>query len=105
MPNGRLSPDELMFGVWDAAPATITVSGTSARNSSDLTIGKVYYLIATTDLCFLQGDSSVTATTSSNYLPAGGIATIKVTATGNARVAVIQLNAGGTAYIQSPNGA
>lgn len=48
-------------------PTTISVSGTAAENSSALSPG-LYSVTSDVAIHFLQGDSTVTATTSSNPL-------------------------------------
>lgn len=100
----KVSADELSCAVWDAdAASTVTISGTSARTAADLTPG-VYYVISTTSCYFKQGTSSVTATSASNYLPADCPVVVRVTATANARIAFLQVSAGGTAFVMQPKG-
>jgi len=65
-----------------------------------------YYVIATTNCHFRQGASSVAATTSSNYLPAGMMVKVRVTdATANGYVAFIKASgaSAGSAYLMTPS--
>lgn len=98
-----VTPDRISRAVWDANSVSVAYTGTAARNSTDL-VGGVYYVIATTDCFFIQGDSSITATTSANYLPAKMPVVVEVTGSANARISFIQLSANGTAYIMNPKG-
>jgi hypothetical protein len=86
--------------VYTAQPATITVAGSSARNSSDLGAG-IHFLIANTALYYRQGGSAVDATSSDHWLPAGREREFVVHGSSDARIAVLQQSAGGTAFITS----
>jgi len=98
----RVSQDELRAATWTAvAKAKITVAAASARNGSDLAAG-TYYMTVTTNTWFLQGDSTVEATTSSNYAASGSTIIFKVTGAANARMAVLRDSADGSAIIMQP---
>lgn len=96
--------DRISRGVWNANPTVVAYTGTAARNSTGLT-PDVYYVNATTACHFLQGDNTVTATTSSNYLPAGAVVIVEVTnTTNNGFISFIQTSSSGSAYIMQPKG-
>jgi hypothetical protein len=104
MPTAHINMDALARACWTDAP--VIVSYDSSVASAQLTAGKFYYVIATTTCHFLQGASSVAATTSSNYLPAGMMVKIKVTdATTNGYVAFIKAtgSSAGSAYLMAPS--
>jgi len=93
--HGFLTPQ------WKAQPATITIAGSTDLNGSDLARG-LYMLVADTACYFRQGSSSVEATSSDHYLPAGQVRYFWVeTDTTDGRIAVIQKSAGGTMFIYS----
>lgn len=85
-------------------PSYFSISGTSARNSADLTADD-YYLYPTVDCFALQGNSSVTAannTTSPDMPLSGGEWTgpWRVTGSANARIAAITDGASGKLFIK-----
>lgn len=104
MSLSAIGPDELAQSCWKNDPVTVAYG--ASTTSSQLTAGKFYYVVATTACNFKQGTSAVTATTSSNYLPAGMMVTIRVTdATANGYVAFIAASgsSAGTAFLMTPS--
>lgn len=88
--------DELARAGWINAPVNISASNVSAASTS-LVIGATYLITSTVDAFFLQGDSGVVATTSSNPLWAKQyLGPIRVDAAGNQFVAVILASGTGT---------
>lgn len=103
MPHSTITADELARACWTADPTIVSYDTSTA--SAQLVAGQIYYVLTTTNCHFKQGASSVSATTSSNYLPAGTIVKVKVTdATANGYVAFIKANGSlaGSAYLMSP---
>ena len=97
-----IGSDELGYAVWTSNPVIVAYTGTAAR-SAQLTAGQLYYVTATTACHWLQGDSTVTATTSSNYLAAGASIWLRCAdATSNGYVSFIQSSSGGSAYLMTP---
>ncbi len=87
------------LGVRDDGAHEITVSGTSARNSTAFdTKTNVLWLYSTTDLHFKTGGADTTATTTDHFLPAGIRVPLPKTAS-RQYIAVIQASASGTLYI------
>lgn len=104
MPTARIGQDEVSLACWTAAPTIVSYDASVA--SAQLSAGKFYYVVATTNCHFLQGASNVAATTSSNYLPAGTMFMVRVTdATTNGYIAFIKASGGtaGIAYLMSPS--
>lgn len=86
----------------DANRVRVAISGTAARNGTDLTAG-TYLLTADTDCYVQQGDSTVVvapATAASAFLAAGGALVLGVDGSANARFSVIQKTTAGALYIQ-----
>ena len=84
---------------WTAVPTEISVSTSTAKNGSDLSNG-LYWVKADIDTYVRQGDSSVTATTSSFLFEAGVIYPLMVDGSDNARVAGITAAGSGTLQVQ-----
>lgn len=80
------------------AAVTVSISGTSARNGSDLGPG-AYLITSDVDCFFLQGSSSVTATTSSPPLWGKSYFLVFTDSSADARIAFITSGGTGTAYI------
>ena len=87
----------------DDGAHSITSSGTSARNSTAFTAKtKVVSVFATEDVYLKFGDSSLTATTSDHFFPAGvyyDMALGEVDGTKDTHLAVLQVSTGGTVYV------
>lgn len=85
------------------AAHAITSSGTSARNSTAFNAEtKVVSVYATAAVYIAFGDSTVTATSSSHYFPAGLYYDFAIgeTRSGHySNIAVLQVSAGGTVYV------
>lgn len=79
-------------------PTTISISGTSARNSSVLTTGR-YRVVSDIDCYVKQGSSTITSTTSMSFLPAGLVDYFCVSSASNGYLAVITDGGSGTIYI------
>lgn len=81
----------------------ITVSGSSARNSSAFNSATRTIEILSDTACYFQtGDSSVTASSSDHYLPADVGRVYAVGGdkqTQHTHIAVIQVSAGGTLHV------
>lgn len=91
--------DELARAGWINVPVTISASNVTAVSSA-LVIGATYLITASADCFFLQGDSAITATTSSN--PLWGkqyVGPIKVDGAGNQYVAAITSTGTATVYL------
>lgn len=95
------STDMLLRLKFKTNPTAVAYTGTAARNSTALTEG-VYYIIASSLCYFLQGGSSVTATTSSHRLPADtliGPIHVEGADASSKYISAIQDSAGGTLQI------
>lgn len=82
-------------------PTSISYTGTAGRNSTALTPG-LYVITSDQDCYFLQGDSTVAATSSSNPLWAKERAEIEVrieTTEADGYISVIQQSTAGTLWI------
>ncbi|MCD8496983.1 MAG: hypothetical protein LRZ85_02200 [Alphaproteobacteria bacterium] len=81
----------------------ITVSGTSARNSTAFAAGtRVISLYATTDIYVRLGGASVAATSADHFFPANTYYDIALGGgeTGHAtHIAALQVSGGGTLYV------
>lgn len=97
---GGFGSDEYQRAAWTSAPVTVSLSGTTARSGA-LGAG-MYYVCADVACYFLQGGSSVDATTASNYLPAGAIVAMRVTSAADGYVAAILASGTGTLFIMQP---
>lgn len=97
---GAFGADELMRGTWSAAPVVVSLSITTAR--STLLPNGTYYFTATAACFFLQGGVAVDATTSSNYLPAGAVFTLRVTGAADGYVAGILASGTASLYLMAP---
>jgi hypothetical protein len=94
-----LMDDLLARAQFYTAPTTVSISGSTARNSSAMGDG-MYLLFSTTACFFLQGGSGVNATTSSIPLPANFyFGPVKLDAGGGLYVAAITSGASGTLSI------
>lgn len=82
---------------------TISVSGTSARNSTGFHAAtRVVSLYATTDVYVRFGGASVTAAATDHFFPAGTYYDIAIGGgeTGHAtHIAALQVSSGGTLYV------
>jgi len=83
---------------YTVAPSTVSLSDTTARTASALSSGQ-YTVISNIDVYILQGDSSVDATTSSHWLPAGLEVPVYVTGTSDTYIAGITDGGSGTLFI------
>lgn len=104
MPSNKVGQDELSQACWTDAPVKVDFDASVA--STQLSVGKFYYVRATSACHFLQGTSGVAATLASHYLPAGAFVVIRVTdATANGYVAFIKASgsSAGSAYLSSPS--
>lgn len=100
----RPDDNQKNYARWMNDMTTVAYTGTSARTSSALPQG-TYWLRATTNCYIKQGSSTVTATTSSNYLVAGERMRMDVTGDNSSEdsyVAAIRENTSGTLQIYAP---
>lgn len=75
----------------------VSVSGATARTSTAFTSGvEMIRIVSTTDCWYKVGSSSVEATTSDVFLPAGVVEILKIKGGADTHIAVIQNSASGT---------
>lgn len=100
--DGNLNPIPCMAFMRGAGAHKITVSGTSARNSTAFATETQVVSLYTTEACYVEiGDSTVTATTSTHYMPAASSLFVSLLGGPDkaTHIAAIQDTTGGTLYI------
>ena len=78
---------------------TISVTSSSAANSTAFAAGTTAVRVVSTTDCHIIFGTSPTATTSTAYLPANQVEYFKVPVPGTSKLAAIRANADGTLYV------
>jgi len=95
----NLAADTLNFPLSTTSPTKVSLSGTTARNSTALTAGH-YRITATVDCYIVQGGSTIEADTDEYLLPAGAEIHRVVDSASSAYFAAITDGGTGSLFIQ-----